>query len=142
VVKDNYTTLRHYGFPVPETYAKEGKERVLQHIYWKMHGNFTENTVIVIEFSEYLQLAFLSHKDGSLVEINRRKTVFKKLFQRAKERAESTKDADGEYHIGNNTSRRLDDTDLYILISDILTEEHNASHQDGEKKEEAIDRLG
>jgi len=134
VVKDNYTTLRHHGFPVPETYAKEGKERVLQHIYWKMHGNFTENAVIVIEFSEHLQLAFLSYKDGSLVEIHRRKTVFKKLFQRAKERAESTKDINGEYHIGNNSSHRLNDSDLYTLLSEILTEEYHASHYQGEER--------
>src|SRR5207302_10476880 len=135
VERNNSITIRHYGFPVPDTYTKDGQEYQLHPSNWKLHGKFTQNPVIVIEYvqsyGEHLKVVFLSSKDGSLTEINRRKGATRKVFQRARQWAESTKDTNDDYHINGRRVSELYDSILYEIISDLASQDYN--QQTGEK---------
>jgi len=121
-------TIKHWGFPVPAILQHGEKEHQLDPYYWYIYGDFTKNAVIVIDYhesyGEHLHVAFIVGKHGSIVEINRRKGDIQKLFKRAREKAEATKDASGAYHLADGiTTYQLYDSNLYSIISDLLSAE-------------------
>ncbi len=84
--------------------------------------------IVLTYHSSYqgLSLVFLSCKDGTITEINRRMKEFRTLFKQAKEIGEATKDDKNFYHIGGYESSNLYESHLYIIISDIATQEYRA----------------
>ncbi len=130
----NYYTIKHYGFPVPATYHKGDQDIRLDSYYWYIYGNFRNNSVIVIDYHEHygdqLHVAFIVSKDGSFVEINRRKGDMQKLFKRAREKAEASKDRQGYYHLPDDiTTYQIYDSHLYTIISDLLSSQYDQSKQ-------------
>ncbi len=125
--KSDYETMNYYGFPTLASYTYKEKERPLDRSYWNIYGNFRENEVIVATwYSSYvgLSLAFLSCKDGTITEINRRMKEYRDLFKAAKAVAEATKDTKGFYHVGEYSTGELRESQLYAIISDIATQEY------------------
>jgi hypothetical protein len=119
--QDQYATALYYGFPVPNEY--QGQE--LEKRHWYIHGNFRENQAIILRFyrpwGNHLIVTFLVYKDGTVIELNKRKKNIQKLFQAARQRA-GAQDTNGYYHIkGEKVGQLLDDV-LYDLISDIASE--------------------
>ncbi len=125
--KSDYETMKYCGFPTLASYTYKEKERPLDRSYWSIYGNFRENDVIVATwYSSYagLSLAFLSCKDGTIIEINRRMKEYRELFKAAKAVAEATKDTKGFYHVGDYATSELRESQLYAIISDIATQEY------------------
>jgi hypothetical protein len=133
--RSNYYTIKHYGFPVPTSYNRDGNDHRLDPYYWYIHGDFKTNAVIVIDYHEsygdHLHVAFIVSKDESMVEINRRKGDIQKLFKRARAKAEASKDAKGAYHLHDDiTTYQLYDSHLYAIISEMLSSEYNQQKQE------------
>jgi len=125
--KSDYDTMKYYGFPTLASYSNKEQEKPLDRSYWHIYGNFRENEVIVATYhSSYagLSLAFLSCKDGTITEINRRMKEYRELFKAAKAVAEATKDDKGFYHLGEHSSTELYESQLYAIIADIATKEY------------------
>ncbi len=125
--KSDYDTLQYYGFPTLTSYTYKGEEKALDISYWNIYGNFRENDVIVLTYHHSyagLSLVFLSCKDGTITEMNRRMKEFRDLFKRAKDIGEATKDDKGYYHVGDYASSNLYESHLYMIISDIATKEY------------------
>lgn len=125
----NSETLRHYGFTVPQYYLLDGKQKRLDPSDWRIHGNLTENSVIVIEYKEsygdQLHVCFLTSRDGGCMEMNKRRKEIRTLFKQARDIAEASKDQQGYYHIGDYTTYQLFDSHLYDIISDLASHEHD-----------------
>ncbi len=131
----NYYTIKHYGFPVPTTYHYNEQDVRLDSSFWYIHGSFRNNAVIVIDYQQrygdQLHVAFIVSKDGSIVEINRRKGAMQKLFKQAREKAEASKDREGYYHLPDDiTTYQLYDSHLYTIISDLLSSEYDQRKQE------------
>jgi hypothetical protein len=137
VRQSNHQTILHWGFPVPETYTLKDKEKRLDPYYWHLYGGFRSAHAIVIEYREshgdHLEVAFLAYKDDKLVELNKRRKQIQQLFKQAREKAEATKDTRGAYHPYEDsdlTTYQLYDSHLYMLISQIVSEEIASLQQD------------
>lgn len=125
--KSDYDTMQYYGFPTLASYSNKEQEKPLDRSYWHIYGNFRDNEVIVATYhSSYagLSLAFLSCKDGTITEINRRMKEYRELFKAAKVVAEATKDDKGFYHLGEHSSTELYESQLYAIIADIATKDY------------------
>jgi hypothetical protein len=136
--QSNYDTITYWGFPVPATVTRGDKEKILTSSYWHLYGNFRENQAIVIKYHEYygdhLVVAFLVFKDGTILELNKRKGEIQKLFKRAREKLVSTKDSKGVYHLGEGwTTSMIEDGHLYPVIADLANADVQtpAKEQDG-----------
>ncbi len=124
--QSNVDTIKYWGFPVPVALTRGNMDKILDPSNWHIYGNFRQNKAIVIKYREYygdhLVVAFLVYKDGRIVELNKRKGDIQKLFKRAREKLEATKDAHGAYHLGNGwTTYHIEDGHLYPVISDLAS---------------------
>lgn len=121
-----YHTLLHWGFSVPETITRNGKEKQLTGSSWLIYGDFRHNPVIVCKYHEYygdhLEVVFLVYKDKLAVEVNKRLKVVQLLFQQARAQVEATRDQQGLYHYGDGYSTyHIEESHLYPIISDLLS---------------------
>jgi hypothetical protein len=128
--QSNFHTIKYWGFPVPLALTRGGKDIILNSSNWHIYSNFRQNKAIVIKYHEYygdhLVVAFLVYKDGRIIELNKRKGDIQKLFKRARETLEETKDTQGAYHLGNDwTTYRLEDGHLYPVISDLASADYD-----------------
>ena len=124
--QSNFYTIRYWGFPVPTTLTRGNVDKILNSSNWHIYGNFRQNKAIVIKYHEYygdhLVVAFLVYRDGRIIELNKRKGDIQRLFKRAREKLEATKDSQGAYHLGNDwTTYHIEDGQLYPVISELAS---------------------
>jgi NADPH-dependent 7-cyano-7-deazaguanine reductase QueF len=131
--KDIYSSILRAGFPVPEVYKPfKAEEAVkLNRSDWTIYGKLTAS-VIVLDYHEYygqrLRATFLSYKGSQVVELTKRNSTQKQLFERAHAVVESTKHG-SYYHLdGYELSQRFDST-LYPLIAQMEAAVYDVQRQ-------------
>lgn len=129
--QNNRRTLEHWQFPVlPERYAVQGEETRLHDNHMRIYGDVRKDAVLFVEYSEHysysptIHLLFLVYRNAATPqEFNKRKGEGRKLWIAAKARLEASKDARGDYHIGEYTRSWTHESDLYHFIVSMLNEQ-------------------
>jgi hypothetical protein len=119
VSEDIYRTILYWGFHFPDD------EKPYERYNWRIYGNITTDQAIVIEYTprSYEQIketAFLVYKDRAALELNKRRGDIRKLFAKARETIEATKDEKGYYHPYKDAGEwisQLYDSHLYRVIA-------------------------
>ncbi len=125
--RDIYQTLLHWGFRLPETVSRNGKDYELSdHTWFSIYGDFRTKPVIVVKYKEYygdhLEAVFFVYKDKLAVEVNKRLRAVQQLFKQAREQLEATRDGQGSYHYGDGlTTYHLEESHLYPTVSELLS---------------------
>ena len=137
VERSTYHTLTHWGFPVPETISRNGKDITLYPHNWTIYGRFTLDPVVVIQYADTygnFHFVFAVYHDGTITELNKRKSDTQRLFRQAWGKIEATRDSSGEFHLGEFYSgkeemsvRQIYDSHVYQVIAHILS----ASYEPG-----------
>jgi hypothetical protein len=128
--KSPYYTLKHWHFPIPETVTRNGEEKQLNFWFWYIYGDVKKHSVLYIEsdprYSDEKGIGFLTTRDGECVEVNKRMKKFQKLWKRARERLEATRDENNEYHVGGHAVYGFYQSYINEMVSQIVSEEHEA----------------
>lgn len=121
--KDIYSSVQRAGFPIPDTYIpfKGDKDKPVQlnRHDWSVYGKLAQS-VIVLDYHEYygdrIRATFLSYKEGEVVELNKRNSTHKQLFERARLVVESTKKGN-YYNLNGYEFSTITDATIYPIIA-------------------------
>lgn len=111
-------TLSYYGFIAPTQITSRGKSVDFYPHYARLHGDFKTASVIVMAYehhSEKVKGLFLLYKNNAPRELSRKSD----LYARADELVESSKDAQGEYHINGYSHTTRYEADVFEVISQL-----------------------
>ncbi len=127
-------TLRFYGFPVPESYTENDQPRELSGGDWYLRGDVRNQSALVIEYikhlGDYRHIPFLTTKHGEAVFLDKRRGNTRRLYQAAKKQHEASKDRRGYYHLHGREIGNFYETDVYRIVSDLASAEHDTSKKD------------
>jgi hypothetical protein len=137
--RDIYQTLLHWGFRLPETVSRNGKDYELSdHTWYSIYGDFRTKPVIVVKYKEYYgehtEAVFFVYKDKLAVEVNKRLKAVQQVFQQARARLEATRDGQGGYHYGDGyITYHLEESHLYPTVSELLSQQlHIPQEKEGQ----------
>jgi hypothetical protein len=122
-------TILYHGFPLPQSIMLDGIAKILSEWSWRIHGAI-ERSCMVLEYGSSYggeSYWFLAYKNGSFVELNKRKKTHRDLLQRAKNQIEASRDKQGYYHIGDRSFYGLYDTTIYEVLAEIASIEFDIS---------------
>lgn len=123
-------TIRYHGFPVPESIVVNGETKSLSQWHWQIHGEKTRSCVVLQHGTSYSGaeiFLFLAYKNGSFVELNKRKRAHRDLLQRARNQIEASKDREGYYRIGDRRSYGMYESMIYEVAAEIASIEFDVS---------------
>lgn len=126
--RDEFLTMRHWGFHVPEQVIYNGETVKLHASEWGIFGDIHDPVIVGRNHHSRLHdsktFAFLLYKDQEAKELNKRKGDIKDLFREARRRVEATKDEKGWYHTIDEYefSHEIEDYNLYAHVAKIEIE--------------------
>lgn len=122
-------TIRYHGFPLPQTIILEGEAKVLNPWYWQIHGEKTRSCVVLQHGSNYGSetYLFLACKNGSYVELNKRKRAHRELFQRAENQIDASRESGGYYNINGRRFYGKYESTTYEVLAEISSIEFDVS---------------
>ncbi len=116
-IRNTLETMRYYGFTPPARIASRGKSTDFYSHYATLHGDLKASVIILTynQYAEKIRGTYLLYKDGPCVELSKKSDVYK----RADALVESTKDENGEYHVGGTAHTQKDEGDVFVVISQL-----------------------
>lgn len=122
-------TIRYHGFPVPQSIVLEGVAKILNEWYWQIHGDKTRSCVVLQHGSSYNgeHYFFLAYKNGSYIELNKRKRAHRELLQRADNQIDASKDKEGYYTITGRRFYGKYESTTYEVVAEIASIEFDVS---------------
>ncbi len=124
-------TIRYHSFPVPQSIQVDGVAKILSEWHWHIYGN-VERSCIILQYgssSNGEAFLFLAYKNGSYVELNKRKRAHRELLQRARNQIEASRDKEGYYNIGGNRFYGMYESSIFEVASQIASIEFDVLHQ-------------
>ncbi len=119
--RSEYETIKHWGFPVMDSFLLGETTVELSPFRWYIHGDVKTHSVLVLENLEYssgTRRAFLSYKGGGCVFFTRRKGTMRSLWNQAMERLKAQKGDGSSYY----------ESEIYEIIADLASREYE-QHQ-------------
>lgn len=127
--RDEYLTMKHWGFQVPEQIVYNEEVIPLHASEWHIFGDIHDPVIVGRNHHSRLHdsktFVFLLYQDREAKELNKRKGDIKALFQEARGRVEATKDERGYYRSldGYEFCHGIEDYNLYDHIAKIEMEQ-------------------
>jgi hypothetical protein len=120
--RSDYETIKHWGFPVMDSFTLGETQVELSSWRWYIHGDPMSNSVLVLENLEYssgTRRAFLSYKGGRCVFFTRRKGAMRTLWNQAMEQLKALKGDVSSYY----------ESEIYAIIADLASAEYDAQQK-------------